>query len=106
MSDDQEIEGTPYLGVTASGSSQLYRELRWKNSQLRKTCGKQGQTIHRLRAELAEVRELNSKIERGDLRRLERVVVEQAGHIASQTEIIKALEEKLAATEVGTGDEK
>jgi predicted RNase H-like nuclease (RuvC/YqgF family) len=69
---------------------QYVRELRFKVRQLSKTCGKQGQTIHSLRAELAEVRELNSKIDRGDLRRLERVAKEQA-------ETIAALEQKLAA---------
>lgn len=48
------------------------RELRFRLRQANKTVGHQGQTIHQLRAELAEVRALNSKIERGDLRRLER----------------------------------
>lgn len=41
---------------------------------LNKTVGKQGETIARTRAELARTREENSKIERGQLRWLERQV--------------------------------
>jgi len=70
--------------------TQEIRELRWQNRQLRKMCGKQGQTIYLLRAELAEVRELNSKLERGELRRQERVIEEQA-------ETIIRLKRKLSA---------
>lgn len=66
------------------------RELRYKFRQLCRQAGKQGDTIHRLRAELAEVRALNSKIDRGSLYRTERRVIDQA-------EEIKRLEEKLAA---------
>jgi hypothetical protein len=51
------------------------RELRFKVKQLARQSGKQGQTIHQLRAELAEVRELNSKLDRGELRRLQRFEV-------------------------------
>jgi len=68
------------------------RELRWQNRQLRKTCGRQGQTIHMLRAELAEVRALNSKLERGELRRQERVIEEQAETIARLKRKIKVSE--------------
>src|SRR5882757_5136250 len=78
------------LTASGAGNSQLYRELKYRNKQLSKSCGKQGQTIYRLRAELAEVRTLNSKADRGELRRLERVTQEQA-------ETIAALEEKLIA---------
>lgn len=75
-----------------SPAGQTIRLLRWKVKQLAKTSGRQGQTIHQLRAELAEVRELNSKIERGELRRLERVTQEQLAEI-------NMLEEKLAAAD-------
>ncbi len=50
------------------------RKLRWRLRQANKMMGKQGDTIHNLRAELAEVRTLNSKLERGELRRLESLV--------------------------------
>lgn len=59
------------------------RELRFRNRQLRKTCGKQGETIFRLRAELAEARSLTSKVDRGELRRLERIVQEQNDALAA-----------------------
>jgi predicted RNase H-like nuclease (RuvC/YqgF family) len=49
-----------------------FRELRFKVKTLSRCCGRQGDTIHHLRAELAEVREIQSKIDRGDIRRLER----------------------------------
>lgn len=101
-SDDRETteDGCSELDIL-SKEPQWARELRWKNRQLRKTCGKQGQTIHGLRAELAEVRALIRKEDRGDLRRLERVTREQADCIEGQTEIIHTLEKKLAATETG-----
>jgi len=47
------------------------RRLKFQLKRANATMGKQGSTIHQLRAELAEVRELHSKIQRGDLRRLE-----------------------------------
>jgi predicted RNase H-like nuclease (RuvC/YqgF family) len=72
--------------------TQEVRLLRWRLKQVNKTVGTQGETIHRLRSELAEVRELNSKLERGELRRLERVTQEQA-------ETIDTLEQKLAAAD-------
>jgi septal ring factor EnvC (AmiA/AmiB activator) len=50
------------------------RLARFKLKQANKTIGRQGQTIHALRAELAETRELHSKIERGEIRSLERSV--------------------------------
>jgi chromosome segregation ATPase len=75
----------------------LERELRYRNAQLRRTCGTQGRTIHLLRAELAEVRELNSKVERGDLRRYERLVPELREEINSLRQQVEQLEEKLEA---------
>jgi chromosome segregation ATPase len=57
------------------------RELRFKLKQADdrlkqadKTIGRKGHAIHVLRSELAEVRELHHKIERGDIRSLERQV--------------------------------
>ena len=78
------------LSAAGAGNSQLYRELKFKNKQLRKTAGQQGQTIYRLRAELAEVRATHSKLDRGELRRLERVAQERLDEI-------NVLQEKLAA---------
>lgn len=54
MSDDHEV-----------------RELRFRLKQAHATMGRQGQTIHALRGELAEVREKHDKIDRGELQRLE-----------------------------------
>jgi hypothetical protein len=78
--------------------SQLEREL-LKVKQLSKCCGRQGETIHRLRAELAEVRELNSKIDRGRLRRLERDNADYAEAIKEWEAICVELREKLRAAE-------
>lgn len=58
--------------VTTKQENDEIRQLRYQLKRANATMGKQGQTIHNLRAELAETRELHSKIERGDLRRLER----------------------------------
>ena len=76
------------------------RELRFKVKQLSKCCGKQGETIHLLRAELAEVRELNSKLERGELRRLERRAEALYVQLGNEMQANAALREKLTATEV------
>jgi hypothetical protein len=48
------------------------RDLKRRLKIANKTMGKQGQTIANLRGELARIREENSKIDRGELRRLER----------------------------------
>lgn len=48
------------------------RKLKYQLKTAHKTMGAQGQTIHSLRAELSEVRELNSKLDRAELRRLQR----------------------------------
>lgn len=100
-SDDRETteDGASELDSVAK-EPQWARELRYKTRQLRKTCGKQGQTIHNLRAELAEVRALNSKIERGELRRLERVTQEQDELLSAKDEAIAALEGKILADSV------
>jgi predicted nuclease with TOPRIM domain len=49
----------------------LYCELRWKLKQANQENGRLSQQIHLLRAELAELRQKHSRIERGDLTRLE-----------------------------------
>lgn len=77
------------------------RTLRWKFRQLCQQAGRQGDTIHRLRAELAEVRALNSKIDRGSLYRLERRVIDQAEIIRRLTDETTRLYEKLAAHDQG-----
>jgi len=86
-----------------SGNSQLTRELRYRLKQANKTMGKQGQTIANLRGELARIREENSKIDRGELRRLERVEADtvvlfrQTADMATRaTEEIKRLREENA----------
>jgi len=68
------------------------RDLKFRLKQAHKTIGKQGETIHRLRADLAEIRTLNSKIERGELRRLERLRIEDQETFHELRERIKELE--------------
>lgn len=72
------------------------RELRWRIRQLGKQNGRQGETIHRLRAELAEMREMNGRIQRGELRDLDRAVA--ALHVTRQLHVdtIATLREKLS----------
>jgi hypothetical protein len=81
--------------ITEPKFTPLERELRFKNAQLRQTCGKQGHTIYRLRAELAEAREVNGKIERGDLRRLEQKVPELLDENQDLRQQVEQLNEKL-----------
>jgi septal ring factor EnvC (AmiA/AmiB activator) len=69
------------------------REVRYRLKQANRTMGRQGETIHQLRGELAETRELNSKIERGQIRSLERQVAELKADLAHAT----AENEKLRA---------
>jgi len=52
----------------------LHAELKWKYKTLSKQAGRQGETIHLLRAELTEIRGLHSRIERRQLRELERLL--------------------------------
>jgi hypothetical protein len=80
------------------------RELRHRLKLANRTMGKQGRTIRSLRGELALVREEHSKIERGDLRRLERfeeTALEQFAldkeRLERAHEEIKRLREKLDA---------
>ena len=74
------------------------RRLKYLLKQAHKTIGKQGDTIHHLRCELAEVRTLNSKIDRGELRRLEYL------HPIA-LDVIRGLREKLDAIEAGTPEQ-
>lgn len=67
------------------------RKLRWQLKQAHATLGKQGDTIHQLRSELAEVRSLNSKLERGELRRLESNARAREEDIASLTQQVGEL---------------
>lgn len=55
-----------------TAENHVERDLKRRLKQVNATMGKQGQTIHQLRADIAELRELHSKIDRGDVRRLER----------------------------------
>jgi hypothetical protein len=79
MSDDHEV-----------------RELRFKLKQANRTMGKQGQTIHDLRAHNALIREESSKVARGDVRRLEREVEQLKEINAKQGKRNQELREKLA----------
>lgn len=91
------IAGTPprTLNAAGSGNSQLYRELRYRLKQANKTMGRQGQTIANLRGELARIREEHSKIERGELRRLERFEAESLVSLARAHAEVGRLREKL-----------
>lgn len=74
-----------------SESTQEVRELRWRIKQLNKQVGSQGDTIHRLRGELAEVRQLNSKIERGEIRYLQRQIVGLNLALTRQAQLLEEL---------------
>lgn len=75
------------------------RELNWRIKQLGKANGLQGQTIYRLRAELAEARAASSKIARGELRRLERQLDEAGETIELLGYQVHGLQEKLKLAE-------
>jgi septal ring factor EnvC (AmiA/AmiB activator) len=70
------------------------REAQYRLKQAHKTIGKQGRTIHTLRSELAEVRELHHKIERGVMRQLERQVDALTADLEAARNEIKALREQ------------
>lgn len=82
------------------------RELKFRLKQLGKANGRQGETIHRLRAELAEALAINSKIDRGEVRNLEHLVMwrddtirrlrDKLGRALAEN---KALADKLAAAD-------
>ena len=76
------------------------RELRFRLKQANRVMGSTGERIHQLRAELAEVRELNSKIDRGDLRRLERQSIEWAEERTRLTEALVNARRRIADLEI------
>ena len=89
-----------------SEDSHEVRELKYRLRQANRTMGKQGITIAALRGELARTREDHSKIERGELRRLERFEETAKRQMALDEERlqrvgerIRELAEKLAASE-------
>ena len=84
------------------------RELARRLKLANRTMGKQGVTIANLRGELARTREEHSKIERGDLRRLERFEETALAQfeldkerLERASEEIKRLREKLDADQEG-----
>lgn len=72
------------------------RHLEWRAKQNNKVMGRQGQTIHELRCEIAELRLLISKADRGALRVYEDTVAENV----ELHQRVGELQEKLAAHEV------
>lgn len=58
------------IDVQAEDTHEI-RALRWRNKQLEKQLDKVGKRIYRLRCALAEARDINDKIARGHVRRLE-----------------------------------
>jgi septal ring factor EnvC (AmiA/AmiB activator) len=74
------------------------RTLRYKLKQANRNVGKQGETIHKLRAELAEVRQLNSRIERGELRAYDKLTKLLSSELDMARNEIQRLNEKLSPT--------
>jgi uncharacterized coiled-coil protein SlyX len=89
----QQLKGKPMPDNEIR--SQKIRELHYRLKQAHRNIGKQGQTIHQLRAELAEVRSLNSRLERGELRHCDAVIAGQNAVIDSLKAEIAMLNEKL-----------
>lgn len=73
------------------------RDLKRRLKIANKTMGRQGQTIAGLRGELARTREEHSKIDRGELRRLERFETTALELIDKLENEIARLREKLDA---------
>lgn len=88
---------TSELIEAATKDGQLVRKLRWQIKQMSRQLGRQGDTIHRLRCELAEVRELNGRVERGELRGYER-------DVARMDRIIRSLEADVVALHADNGE--
>lgn len=88
MSDDKKID----MADAINSSEQ--RGLRWRLKQANKTMGRQGQTIANLRGELARVRAENSKVDRGELRRLENFEIRAQEAMHAQDEEIARLREE------------
>lgn len=96
-----------------SNNTHEVRDLKRRLAIANKTMGRQGATIANLRGELARIREENSKIDRGELRRLEKFAESSVEQIASLLERLaaareenKRLREKLDGAEAALDDEK
>lgn len=76
-------------------TNHVIRTLKRALGQANKNMGKQGETICRLRGELARTREENSKIQRGEIRRLERDNESLKQMMLKQREINKQLRQQL-----------
>ncbi|MGB5794434.1 MAG: hypothetical protein WBH51_01430 [Mycolicibacter algericus] len=61
-----------------TGDDHEVRKLRWTVKQLGRQLGKAGATIYAQRCQIEELRALVDKSRRGDLRRLERLVIDLA----------------------------
>lgn len=90
----------------STNDSHTIRDLKRRLRIANKTMGRQGQTIAALRGDLARAREETSKIDRGELRRLERFAGEAVDQLAERTARNadlraenRRLREKLAALE-------
>lgn len=107
--DDQKMEPT----MTYSTNDHEIRQMRYDNAQLaeqvkglHKALGKSGAKIHELRCQLAESREINGAIARGQYRDLQREVDNLANMVEHHVVTIhnlgernRELNEKLRATE-------
>lgn len=71
------------------------REAQYRLKQAHKTMGRQGRAIANLRAELARAREETSKVERGELRRLERFEEMAKAQFAHDEERLRAAGEEI-----------
>lgn len=85
------VSGSVNFYALAKAVLKKYDPLRVAN----RIMGQQGDTIHVLRAEIAEVRSLSSKAERGDIRRLERDNEALQQDLALALNEIKTLRDKL-----------
>lgn len=81
------------------------RAIQWLIKLLDERIGKQGETIHSLRADLAETRELHSRIERNDIRQLDRQTVLLLERVTKQGLTIDELREKLRTAEEKLAEE-
>lgn len=96
--------------MTYNEQSHVVRDLKRRLRIANKTMGRQGQTIAALRGELARAREETSKIDRGELRRLERFeasAIEQFAIVNTKkqqlSDEIKQLRERLERYEGSQG---
>lgn len=93
--EDGVITAAEIRELTAADEKHQSRVLKYRLKQANKTMGKQGQTIANLRGELARVREEHSKIDRGELRRLERVEADAVGHFRQAAEMATRATEEI-----------